>query len=248
MAGWRSPAREAPPSTAVRLVRIAHRLAATSVLALVIGMLLVAWTQKPAWKREGGLALAALFVAAALAVLGLATPGAKFPAVTLGNLLGGYLMLALLSATAALARSSDDDRPRCRHRPRQARARSPAPCSCSSSCRPLRVRLIGAQYALTACPALARVPGLFVRRPSRGGALDPFRALSIVEGHVVPPAGAAGLHVSIARWASPRSSRRSLWPTACAASTGARPCCWSRSPPSPRSWAWPRSRTCRRCR
>jgi heme A synthase len=41
------------PTTGVRLARIAHRLAATGVLAFVIGLLLVAWTQKPAWKREG---------------------------------------------------------------------------------------------------------------------------------------------------------------------------------------------------
>ena len=127
---------DALPSTPVRIVRIAHRLAATSVLALVIGMLLVAWTQKPAWKREGVLALTALLVAAALAVLGLATPGAKIPAVTLGNLLGGYLMLALLSAAAAhRVVSANPTRIRCRRR-----GRSAAPCSCSSSCRPHRAR------------------------------------------------------------------------------------------------------------
>jgi len=40
---------------------------------LVIGLPLIAWTQKPAWKREGSLALAALVVAVGLAVLGIAT-------------------------------------------------------------------------------------------------------------------------------------------------------------------------------
>ena len=67
------------PSAGVRLARIAHRIAATGVLALVIGMLLVAWTQTPAWKREGALALCALVIAVALAVLGIATPGARLP-------------------------------------------------------------------------------------------------------------------------------------------------------------------------
>jgi heme A synthase len=90
---------EPAPSTGVRLARIAHRLAATSVLALVIGLLLVAWTQKPAWTREGRLAGLALVVAGGLAVLGIATPGAMLPAVTLGKFAGGYLMLALLIAT-----------------------------------------------------------------------------------------------------------------------------------------------------
>jgi hypothetical protein len=87
--------------TDVHLARVAHRLAATGVLALVIGMLLLAWTQRPVWRREGTLALAALAVALALAVLGLVTPGARLPAIAAGNLLGGYAMLAVLAAAWA---------------------------------------------------------------------------------------------------------------------------------------------------
>jgi len=184
---------DALPSTEVRIARIAHRLAATGVLALVIGLLLVAWTQKPAWKREGSLALAALIVAAALAVLGLATPGSKIPAVTLGNLLGGYLMLALLAATTVSGRSRDD---------------AMVPTTSQANLRALAGAvlvllllqaasggMIGAQYALTACPSVAACPVFGFGDLLAAGGLDPFRALSIVNGRVVPPGGAAGLHV-----------------------------------------------------
>jgi cytochrome c oxidase assembly protein subunit 15 len=185
---------EAPPSSGVRAARLAHRIAATGVLALVIGVLLVAWTQKPAWKTEGALALAALVLAAGLAVLGIATPGARLPAITLGNLLGGYLMLALLCATAAATMRGN-------------RGGAPA----QSPTGPLRWGtlallaflfvqtasggMIGAQYALPACPTLGGCTGFSMDGLLAGGALDPMRALSIVDDRVAPPAGAAGLHV-----------------------------------------------------
>ena len=184
---------DALPPAEVRVARIAHRLAATSVLALVIGLLLVAWTQKPAWQREGSLALAALIVAAALAVLGLATPGSKIPAVTLGNLLGGYVMLALLAATAALGRPHDDATP-----PTTSRANSRALVGALLALVFLQAAsggLIGAQYALTTCPSVAACPAFAFGDLFAGGALDPFRALSVVAGRVAPPDAGAGLHV-----------------------------------------------------
>ena len=186
---------DATPSPGVRAARIAHRIAATSVLALVIGLLLIAWTQKPAWKREGNLALAALVVAAALAVLGIATPGARVPAITLGNLLGGYLMLALLVATAAAAMRTIDTR--------APSASSPNPLRWSALALLVVVLahaasggMIGAQYALTSCPTVGACEGFSPGQLLTGGALDPLRALSIVDGRVAPPDGAAGLHVA----------------------------------------------------
>jgi cytochrome c oxidase assembly protein subunit 15 len=185
---------EVAPSTAVRVVRIAHRIAATGVLALIIGLLLVAWTQKPAWKREGALAAAALVIAAALAVLGVVTPGARLPAVTLGNLLGGYAMLAVLAATVATATTA---------------AAAPTPSWATDA--PLRwIALaalvltfaqgalggsIGAQYALTACPTLGTCPGFPFDEFVLSSALDPFRSLTVADGRVVPPADAAGVYV-----------------------------------------------------
>ncbi len=204
------------PSIGVRLARIAHRLAATGVLALFIGMLLVAWTQKPAWKREGLVAIAALAIAAALAVLGIVTPGARVPAVTLGNLLGGYLMLALCAATyvaacgdratGSVARNGESPGPTSR-----SNGASQRPSAIIATGVPLRWialaalvlafaqaglgTMIGAQYALTACPTLGKCPGLPVQVVGTA-AFDPFRPLSIVAGRVVPPADAAGVYMA----------------------------------------------------
>jgi len=182
------PGADTVPSAGVRLVRIAHRLAATGVLALVIGLLLIAWTQKPAWKRAGRLALAALVIAGALAVLGIATPGARLPAVTLGNLLGGYAMLAVLAATYA--------------------AMAPAP-SAADNARTLATvalmlvfvqaalgTMIGAQFASLACPALAACGGWSWQEFVAAGGWNPLRPPAVAGGHAVAPAGAAALHVA----------------------------------------------------
>lgn len=190
-----SPGDEALPSPGVRAARIAHRIAATGVLVLVIGMLLVAWTQRPAWRREGLLVLAALVVAIALAVLGLATPGARVPAITLGNLLGGYLMLALLAATVAAATPvGHHDAPPAA--PTALARRSAFAVLGLALLQAASGGIIGAQYALTTCPTLGACADASVGALYAGGALDPLRPLSIVDSRVVPPAGAAGLHVA----------------------------------------------------
>lgn len=181
---------DATPSTGVRLARLAHRIAATGVLALVVGMLLVAWTQRPAWKREGRLALGALVVAGALAALGIATPGARVPAITLGNLLGGYLMLALLAATVAAASSAGAAS---RHAGLRAwRPFVPALLALVFA-QAASGGMIGAQFALTACAALP-CPDAAPGPTSAAGAFDAFRALVIDDGRVVPPADAHALH------------------------------------------------------
>ncbi len=56
---------------------------------------------RPWLLREGALALAMLTLAIGLAVLGRWTAGARMPAVAIGNLLGGLLMLALSWRLAA---------------------------------------------------------------------------------------------------------------------------------------------------
>jgi heme a synthase len=199
---------DATPSIGVRVVRVAHRIAATSVLALVIGMLLVAWAQRPAWKREGGLALAALVVAAGLALLGVVTPGARLPAVTLGNLLGGYAMLALLAAAYATgANASRAGMANGVVEPDLSRTDSVLAAP-AATLRWLALvvlvfvfaqaalgNLIGAQYTLTACPTLGECPGFAFDPFALTAALNPLRPLSIVDGRVVPPAGAATLFV-----------------------------------------------------
>lgn len=78
-----------PQSAAAML----HRLAATT-LAIVILVILVLSLR--AGRRRGRLALGLLALTVFLAFLGIATPGARFPLVTLGNLLGGLAMLGVL--------------------------------------------------------------------------------------------------------------------------------------------------------
>ncbi len=80
---------------ALTAARVAHRIAATLALLLVIAMVAIAFGARPALRRAGGLALALLVLATLLALLGLFTPGARLPAVAMANLLGGMLMLAL---------------------------------------------------------------------------------------------------------------------------------------------------------
>lgn len=82
-------------SSAIRAARLVHRVLASTALLLVITMLVVCFAHRPWLLREGALALALLVLALALAVLGRWTSGARVPAVAMGNLLGGMLMLAL---------------------------------------------------------------------------------------------------------------------------------------------------------
>ena len=85
----------------VAVARLAHRVVASAMLVLVIVMVMTALATRPALKRAGALAAALLGLALALAVLGIATPGARKPAVAMGNLLGGFVMLALCVRLAA---------------------------------------------------------------------------------------------------------------------------------------------------
>jgi len=176
------------PPLPVRAARLAHRVAASGVLVAIAGLLLVAWTQPPRRTREGTLAAIAFALAAGLAALGVATPGSLLPAVALGNLLGGYAILALLAAVAALARAGDP--PATPERP----ASVPGPLAFAAV---LAVALaaallggaVGARYALAQCVA----PGTLAAALEALGAVEPWRALSVAAGRVVPSAAAAGL-------------------------------------------------------
>lgn len=79
----------------VLLARLAHRVVAAAALVLVLVMLMLSVALRPRLAREGALSLALLVLALALAMLGIVTPGARVPAVAMGNLLGGFVMLAL---------------------------------------------------------------------------------------------------------------------------------------------------------
>jgi len=85
----------------ILLARVIHRVVATVMLVLVIAMSFSSLA-RPSMRREAGLAVGLLALALGLAVLGVLTPGARLPAVALGNLLGGFVMLALCAQLVAV--------------------------------------------------------------------------------------------------------------------------------------------------
>ena len=94
------PPLQTDPGTAN--ARLAHRVIASTALLLVLVMVMAALASKPVLWPQGRLALGLLALALFLAVLGRWTAQARIPAVTLGNLLGGFAMFAL-SVHMALA-------------------------------------------------------------------------------------------------------------------------------------------------
>ena len=91
----RHQALPADAATLVAAARAAHRIAASSALLLVMAMVWLGLRTGAAARVERALSWALLALALALALLGVFTSGARAPAVAMGNLLGGYLMLAL---------------------------------------------------------------------------------------------------------------------------------------------------------
>lgn len=83
------------PGVATAAARLAHRVAASTVLLLVLLILGASVAARPAARREAAVALALLVLAVALAVLGRWSADARVPAVAIGNLLGGLVMFAL---------------------------------------------------------------------------------------------------------------------------------------------------------
>lgn len=86
---------------AVTAARSAHRLIATAALGGVIAMVALCLAGRPRLPREGVVALVLLALVLGLAVLGLWTHGSRKPAVVLGNLMGGFMVLALCWRLAA---------------------------------------------------------------------------------------------------------------------------------------------------
>jgi cytochrome c oxidase assembly protein subunit 15 len=76
-------------------------LIAVLALLAITAIVVVCFGNRPWLLREGALALTMLALATGLAVLGRWTADARIPAVAIGNLLGGLLMLALCWRLAA---------------------------------------------------------------------------------------------------------------------------------------------------
>jgi heme a synthase len=83
------------PSGAIAVARIAHRIAASAALLLIIGMLMVSHASQPVLREPGRLVLALLGLALFLAVLGRMGADSRAPAVVLGNLLAGFALFAV---------------------------------------------------------------------------------------------------------------------------------------------------------
>lgn len=85
------------PSAARRLARLAHRIAATAVAAAILALAFLCFAQRPRSRADRALAVALVALTVFLALLGRWTPtGTLLPAVTLGNLAGGFGLLGLL--------------------------------------------------------------------------------------------------------------------------------------------------------
>lgn len=91
----------APLSDALVAERLAHRVLALAALALIVVMLALALRAGPGLGRERLETALLLAVTLFLAVLGRLGAQSPLPAIALGNLLGGFAMLALCLRLAA---------------------------------------------------------------------------------------------------------------------------------------------------
>ncbi len=80
---------------AILAARLAHRVVATLALVLIVTLVMVCWRHPLVTRGQRNLTLALLVLSLGLAALGVVTPGARAPAIPMGNLLGGFVVLAL---------------------------------------------------------------------------------------------------------------------------------------------------------
>jgi len=91
--GYADPAINQQAATPARL---AHRLIATALGLAVLAIAVMAWRRRQPAAGRWRAALLALGLTLFLSVLGIVTPGTRLPAVVLGNLLGGTVLLGVL--------------------------------------------------------------------------------------------------------------------------------------------------------
>ncbi len=164
-------------SDAVAAARFAHRVVASAALLLIVAMLVVCFSARPLRWADGGVAIALLALALGLAVLGRWSSDARLPAVAIGNLLGGFAMLALclrlvLTPGAALARGG--------------RVWAML-CVLLLAMQIALGGLVSAMFAATSCTSFADC--LSAARGLPWSALDPWRE-PVLSG--MPPANASG--------------------------------------------------------
>lgn len=96
--------RPGPALEAGATARVVHRIAAVGALLVVVSMVVLALGRRPAMRDEAALAAGLLGLALLLALIGRWSAQARAPAVPVGNLLGGFAMLALSWRLATLQR------------------------------------------------------------------------------------------------------------------------------------------------
>ena len=181
-------------TTAQRTARLAHRIAASAVGAVLLALLLVAAAQRPRLKRPTALAVAGLLVALGLAILGSvlseATLGVLLPAVTLANLTGGFALLSLLWWLRLTTLPSQLPMPE----PSAWVKLLAALALLATICQIALGALVSAKFAALACSAFplcgADIPdGAFLSN------LDPFAELAVgSDGAIARPPTLAALH------------------------------------------------------
>lgn len=155
----------AAEDSSVFVARAVHRIAASAAGILLLAVVVLGWNRRlRTSRRAAGIALLAL--AGFLAWLGNYTPSA-LPAVTLGNLLAGMAMVALL-AWLAQAEASSTASPRLRLWTGIALAAAMLQIALGG--------LIGARAAALACPGLPGCGGALWPAGAGWEAFDPFRA------------------------------------------------------------------------
>lgn len=180
--------------------RMVHRVVAVAALLLIVVMAMACFTARPVMWRAGWMTLLLLALALFLAVLGRWSSGARLPAISMGNLLGGFAMLALcwrLRQEASLAAESagagGTDAAAQSSRSGQRRMRNWAWLGVAALlCQIALGGLVSAGYASLSCTGL---PGCGGRQGDFAGmtlaALDPWREPSFAE-TARPPANPAG--------------------------------------------------------
>lgn len=95
-----------PHAFGTELLRILHRVAAVVLLPLLLMLIMGGFSPRPQRWPQRWTAVTAVAVAIFLAVLGRWTAGSRVPAIALGNLLGGFVLLALCLRMALVGHGS----------------------------------------------------------------------------------------------------------------------------------------------
>jgi cytochrome c oxidase assembly protein subunit 15 len=178
-----------PPTQQVALMRAIHRIAAAAVGFVVILVAAVSFSGLRRDLGERSLALALGILTVFLALLGAATPGAQLPAVTLGNLLGGMLMLAAFQWLRESARAA------------AGHARRPVNGGLLVGAALLALQIaLGALVSATrsgaSCPGLPGCGGGWEMSPMTLALLDPWQLPSPLQGTaLIEDPARAGLHM-----------------------------------------------------